>query len=89
MIILANNTGFSVADMQSFLRENMGIIIKDYTARYFLNEFGFTWSSQPVYYGVEYQEDMIKELTRFLLQYSHAIYLESNSDQIIVASDES
>src|SRR5690349_11858244 len=56
---------------------------------WFLSEFDFIWSEQPVYYVIEYQKDRINELTRFLYQYSHCLQLEQEGNYIIVASDES
>ena len=82
-----NGTGFSIPDMLAFL-EDSEIVIDTSTAYHLLREYNFIWTNQQVYYGNYYQEDRIKELTRFLYQYSNALQLEKSGTHVIVALDE-
>ena len=84
-----NNTGFSVQDLLSCLLEEYNIILDESTSRYILSDLDFTWSNQSVYYGNAYEDGRIKELTRFLHQYSHALTLEKKGSHVLVATDES
>jgi hypothetical protein len=86
---ISNRTGFSINDLENFLREEKSIIIDRSTILYLLEEYNFVWSNQPVYYGCQYQQDRISELKRFLFQYSQAKQLELQNTHVIVATDES
>jgi len=86
---VSNNTGFSIPDILAYFEHEHNSIIDSSTAQYLLHKYNFCWSQQSVYYGNEYESNRLKELKRFLFQYSHALALENKGTHVIVAMDES
>jgi hypothetical protein len=84
---IAEPTGFSGPDFERFLNENLDMKVNEYQSKIILKKYNCIFDDQPKYYGFD-TPDRIKDLTRFLECYSHALKLERDGTHVIVYQDE-